>query len=334
MTASQSLTYIIDTPAYDKKFGGLCALHYLAHELGKLSKNKVYLTTGSTNPRWSGTGIDRDIPFFLDADDSFKSRLYRWLTALKQYVIFATFKRKITRLQARLFPDLLWRYFDKERTVIIYGETVIGNPLKAAHVVRWIMNTPGVSGGDGVYQLTDHFFQYHPWFEVDKRYQIKGPLTAIDLDFQLSTYQNKNLPNRKGGAYIIRKGRDKRHDQHPSDFVCADLLLEKMSDEEAADFFNSIETFISYDDMTFISVQAALCGCKSIIIPGESDRSLENLKKINRIKGVAYGFDDDEWVNATADQLRSDFEAQNAENLGTIKAFYEYCEKTIPQVAG
>lgn len=143
MTASQSLTYIIDTPAYDKKFGGLCALHYLAHELGKLSKNKVYLTTGSTNPRWSGTGIDRDIPFFLDADDSFKSRLYRWLTALKQYVIFATFKRKITRLQARLFPDLLWRYFDKERTVIIYGETVIGNPLKAAHVVRWIMNTQG-----------------------------------------------------------------------------------------------------------------------------------------------------------------------------------------------
>jgi len=82
--------------------------------------------------------------------------------------------------------------------------------------------------------------------------------------------------------------------------------------------------------MTFISVQAALCGCQSIIIPGEGDRSEENLKKINRIKGVAYGFDDEEWVSRTAHQLRPHFEALNAGYLATIKDFYEYCEKSIP----
>lgn len=330
MTDDHSLTYIIDAPAYDKNVGGICALHYLAHTLGQLSKRKVYLTTGFTNPRWDGDGINRDAPFFLEGDQSFQSRLYKGLTALKRYVIFATFKRKITRLQARIFPDLLWRYFDKERTVVVYGETVRGNPLKAGHVVRWIMNTPGVCGGDGVYALTDHIFQYHPWFEVDKCYEVKGLLTAIDLEHQLKTYQNKNLPNRKSGAYLVRKGRDKKHHQHPTNFVHADPLLEKMSDEEAADFFNRIETFISYDDMTFISVQAALCGCKSIIIPGEGDRSEENLKKVNRIKGVAYGFEDQEWVQSTASLLRSHFEALNAENLATIQGFYEYCEKTIP----
>ena len=189
MTDDHSLTYIIDAPAYDKNVGGICALHYLAHTLGQLSKRKVYLTTGFTNPRWDGDGINRDAPFFLEGDQSFQSRLYKGLTALKRYVIFATFKRKITRLQARIFPDLLWRYFDKERTVVVYGETVRGNPLKAGHVVRWIMNTPGVCGGDGVYALTDHIFQYHPWFEVDKCYEVKGLLTAIDLEHQLKTYQ-------------------------------------------------------------------------------------------------------------------------------------------------
>ena len=102
-----------------------------------------------------------------------------------------------------------------------------------------------------------------------------------------------------------------------------------MSDEEAADFFNSIETFISYDDMTFISVQAALCGCNSIIIPGGGDRSIENLKKVNRIKGVAYGFEDQDWVRSTADLLRPQFEKINTENLATIKVFYEYCEKRM-----
>lgn len=330
MTDDRSLTYIIDTPPYDKNVGGICALHYLAHVLGQLSKNRVYLTTGITNSRWGGNGIDRDSPFFLDDDQSIGSKSYKWLTTLKLYVIFATFRRKINRLQRRLFPDLLWRHFDKDRTVVVYGETIRGNPLKAVHVVRWIMNTPGVCGGDGVYELTDHIFQYHPWFEVSKCYEVKGLLTAIDLEFQLRTYQNKNLPNRKGGAYLVRKGRDKRHDQHPADFVHADPLLERMTDQEAADFFNSIETFISYDDMTWISVQAALCGCKSIIIPGEGDRSLDNLKKVNRIQGVAYGFDDAEWAQSTAHLLRSHFEALNGENLSTIKAFYEYCEKTIP----
>jgi hypothetical protein len=330
VTKLQPLTFIIDTPPYDKNVGGICALHYLAHELGHFNKGGVYLSTNITNPRWDGNGIDRDLPFFVEHCQSIGSKFYRWLTALKRHVIFATFRRKITRLQGHLFPDLLWRHFDKGRTLVVYGETIRGNPLNATNVVRWIMNTPGVCGGDGIYELTDHIFQYHPWFEVDKCYEVKGLLTAIDLEHQLKTYQNKNLPNRKGGAYLVRKGRDKKHNQHPANFVRADSLLEKMSDEEAAQFFNGIETFISYDDMTFISVQAALCGCKSIIIPGEGDRGAENLKKVNRIKGVAYGFDDQEWLQSTAHLLRTHFEALNAENLATIKGFYEYCEKTIP----
>lgn len=322
-----ALTYIIESPPYDKNVGGFCALHYLADRLTYLGAKEVYITTDKLNPRWHGKGISRDKPFFLGADCL--GRLYLMLGHLKRYVIFNTFKRKLNRLQNQLFPKLLWKHFDIDRTVVICGEALRGVPFGAKHVVRWIMNTPGVCGGDGQYGLTDHIFQYHPWFEVDRRYEVKGLLTAIDLEYQLKTYQNKNLPNRKGGAYLVRKGRDKLHNQHPANFVHADPLLEKMSDEEAAQFFNGIETFISYDDMTFISVQAALCGCNSIIIPGEGDRSEENLKKVNRIKGVAYGFDDQEWVHGTTNLLRPHFEALNAENLSTIKSFYEYCEKTI-----
>lgn len=323
-----ALTYIIQSPAYDKNVGGFCALHYLADRLLALGAKEVYITTDVLNPRWRAKTINLDTPFFLA--ESPIDRLYAFIGSIKRYVLFNTFKRKLNRLQNRLFPRVLWRYFDKEKTVVICGEAFVGVPFGAKHVVRWIMNTAGVYGGDGAYNLTDHIFQYHPWFEVDQRYKVSGLLTAIDLDYQLKTYQNKNLPNRKGGAYLVRKGRDKIHNQHPANFVHADPLLEKMSDEEAADFFNSIETFISYDDMTFISVQAALCGCKSIIIPGEGDRSAENLKKVNRIKGVAYGFDDQEWVQSTAHLLRPHFEALNAENLATIQGFYEYCEKIIP----
>ena len=323
-----ALTYLIQSPAYDKNVGGFCALHYLADRLIYFGGKEVYLTTDQLNPRWQAKTINMESPFFLGT--SGLDHFYQILGLLKRHVIFNTFKRKLTRLQNRLFPKLLWKHFDKNKTVVICGEALKGVPFEAKHVIRWIMNTPGVCGGDGLYSESDHIFQYHPWYPVNEKYKVQGLLTVIDLDYQLKTYQNKNLPNRKGGAYLIRKGHSKKHDKHPYDFLHADPLLAKMTDEEAADFFNSIETFISYDDMTWISVQAALCGCKSIIIPGEDDRSLENLKKVNRIKGVAYGFDDEEWVEATSHLLRPHFEAVNSENLGTIKAFYKYCEENIP----
>ena len=320
-----ALTYIIQSPAYDKNVGGFCALHYLADRLIALGAKEVYLTTDVLNPRWQAKTINLDKPFFLG--NSFIERFYGFLGVLKPYVIFNTFKRKLTRLQNRLFPKVLWRHFDIDQTVVICGEALVGVPFGAKHVVRWIMNTPGVCGGDGLYSESDHIFQYHPWYPVNEKYKVQGLLTAIDLEYQLKTYQNKNLPTRKGGAYVVRKGHAKKLDQHPKDFVHADPLLEKMTDEETADFFNSIETFISYDDMTWISVQAALSGCKSIIIPGEGDRSEGSLKKINRINGVAYGFNDEEWVQRTASLLRPSLEQSNQRYIGTIEAFYGYCEQ-------
>ncbi len=322
-----ALTFIIESPAYDKKFGGLCALHYLADRLIHFGVSEVYLTTEILNPRWKAKTINLDHPFFLES--SFLDRFHETLSVLKRYVFFNTFKRKLTRLQRRIFPKLLWKHFDINQTVVIYPEVTIGNPLKAKNVVRWIMNTPGLSGGDGIFEMSDHIFQYHPWYPVNEKYKVQGTLTAIDLEYELKTYQNKNLPTRKGGAYLIRKGRSKKHDQHPKDFLYADPLLEKMTNEEAADFFNQIEVLISYDDMTWISVQAALCGCKSIIIPGEGDRCEENLKRVNRIKGVAYGFDDEEWINKTSHELRSHFEYLNADYQITIRDFYIYCEREI-----
>lgn len=321
------LTYIIESPAYDKNVGGFCALHYLADRLIHFGASEVYLTTDVLNPRWKAKTINLERPFFLS--DTWLDWLYQSIGQLKRYVVFNTFKRKLTRLQKRLFPKLLWRHFDIDQTVVICGEAFVGVPFEAKHVVRWIMNTPGVCGGDGIYGPNDHIFQYHPWYPVDEKYKVQGLLTAIDLEFQLKTYINKNLPTRKGGAYLIRKGHSKKHNQHPKDFVHADPLLEKMSDAEAADFFNKIETFISYDDMTWISVQAALCGCKSIIIPGDGDRSEENLKRVNRINGVAYGFEDWEWLNQTHSLLRPQFEKLNTEYLRGVDDFYHYCEREI-----
>lgn len=59
-----ALTYIIESPPYDKNVGGFCALHYLADRLTYLGAKEVYITTDKLNPRWHGKGISRDKPFF------------------------------------------------------------------------------------------------------------------------------------------------------------------------------------------------------------------------------------------------------------------------------
>ena len=59
-----ALTYLIDAPPYSKDSGGSCALHYLAHELGKLTGN-VYLITEALNPRWHTIGINEKVRFLL-----------------------------------------------------------------------------------------------------------------------------------------------------------------------------------------------------------------------------------------------------------------------------
>ena len=322
------LTYIIYITEFNKNVGGVCAMHYLADCLHELGEQEVYVTTGITNPIWYAKIINLDTPFFLSG--SWYDRLYRSLSLIKSQAIPKTFKRKINRTLLRLFPKMLWHFFDRDKTVVIYPEATNGNPLKAKHVVRWILNTPGVCGGDGVYETTDHIFLYHDFYTVNPSYQVQGILTAIDLKTQLAKFTNQELTTRKGGAYLVRKGFYKKLDQHPADFIKADDILENSNYDEMAQFFNSIETFISYDHMTFISIQAALSGCNSVIIPDENGEfSKEHLIQVNRINGVAYGFDDQQWVESSKDKLRQYLIEINQKNMETVKKFHDYCNLKI-----
>jgi hypothetical protein len=82
--------------------------------------------------------------------------------------------------------------------------------------------------------------------------------------------------------------------------------------------------------MTFLSVQAALSGCLSIIIPDdEGQYSKENLMKINGIPGIAIGFDDVEFASSSQEFLIAYLENVNEEQLNTISNFKIYFENLL-----
>jgi len=213
-------TYLIYAPAYDKNIGGICALHFLADQLIVNGAKHVYLTAPIKNNRWQGHLLDSLIGSKRLTSISYL--VYRILVFLRRYVFLKTLTRKINRRILALYPVIVWHYLDLNNTVVIYPENIKGNPLQAKHVVRWVLNDPNEADGYGVYGQADHIFKYHDFYKVDSKYVVRGILTAIDLGYHLSVYQNKNLLSRDGGAYLIKKGHHKRLDQHPKSYPCID----------------------------------------------------------------------------------------------------------------
>ena len=326
-----NVSYIIHAPHYDANSGGHSAMHFLAHQLHCLGVKDVFLTTSITNKRWISTSLESIATHQIVPN--LTCGYLKLLVSLKKYVYFSTLVRKINRQIQKILPLIVWQYLDISKTVVVYSENEIGNPLGAIHIVRWIMREPLIGDG-GDYGASEHIFLYQDYYSVGSQYknQIKGVLTAMDLDWHLKTYTNQNQLTRNGGAYLIKKGGYKNLTLHPKDYQCVDSLFENLTDIEKNKYFNSIKVFISYDHMTFLSIQAALSGCLSIIIPDdEGQYSKENLMIVNRQPAVSIGLDDVDWCKSTQHLLVPYLQNLNRIQLDSISDFKIYFEKLLSE---
>jgi hypothetical protein len=146
--------------------------------------------------------------------------------------------------------------------IVIYPETVSGNPMKARTVVRYVLNYPGLLGGDSSYSPNDIIFTYSPAFYPT------APLLTVPIIEPF--FRDYGLP-RSGGCFWVGKGAGKV-DEIPETSGMAEITYSwPETREELARFLNTKETFYSYDDFTALAYEAKLCGCKVIIIPGEQE---------------------------------------------------------------
>lgn len=204
------------------------------------------------------------------------------------------------------------------RTVAVYGESILGNPLKAPHVARWLLYRPGLRH-PYEFGKDDMFFRVG---EITDLPEITGGAPDLTLWSRNRVYSDEGRPDRKGVCYMVRKGDDKARwpETETADAIC----LDGKSHAEVAEVFNRSETFISYDEATMYSQYAALCGCDSIVVPGIYDspwawRAQHEMAQF----GVAYGREDLPHARATRDQVLPMLEAREAASLETVKRFVE-----------
>jgi hypothetical protein len=287
-----SLRYLVVAPPYDPNSGGSIFLHELVHALRSL-------------------GAD--------------AALWPWN---RRPVGSAAHLRAILQR-----PSLLWReppfalapgrdtplaplHEQVGDSIVVYPEVVLGNPLGARNVVRWLLYRPGLRD-PYKFEPGEMFFRAG---EMSDLPDLTGGAPDLFLWRVNPAYRDQQAPDRKGACYLLRKGADKPRIAETRDAIQIDGL----SHEEIAAIFNRCDTFYSYDEASFYSQYAALCGCLSVVVPGLYSSRAEWVAQHPLARyGVAYGLDDLDHAKATRHRVTDLLQEKEAAGLETVRSFLD-----------
>ena len=291
--------YIIYASKFCENSGGSIALHQLCHLLNQHGEKAYIWPVIRYKPK-------------------------RWTSRLR---IFLRYKlRNLVEIRFKTNQEFTTPLATKKELVngiVIYPEVVNGNPLGAVRVVRWFLNKPGLITGTTEYGENELYFYYAKQFN-DKSINKDDQNYLKTLYVLDSIYHKRNHGSREGSCYILRKGRNRTLVHNTTNSI----LIDNLSHEQAADVFNHAKYCISYDTQTALSKYAALCGCISIVVP-EHDVSKEKWKpNIEDRYGVAYGFDDTQWAEDSADKILENFQSQKVRTLKQLDHFIEKTQST------
>ena len=202
--------------------------------------------------------------------------------------------------------------YASEDEIVIYPEVVVGNPLKAIRVIRWILCDLGKNCSSDIYKSwskSDVVYHYSSYNSSVSNKEIRS-LFTMTLD---TCFYNKQLP-RNGSCFTIRKA-SKFHKNISLLHPVGSKEITDESHEDLVTIFNSCEYFYCYDPYTYLAFMAAACGCIPIVIPMKTVTKLAWLKtlfcanymdekNIMDMDGIAYGIDNIDFAKATIHNTR------------------------------
>jgi hypothetical protein len=286
--------YVICAPSFSEENGGAMFLHALADGLNAL---------GETAAIFPMPPLRRP---------SLRTRLK---AAFRRRPPFRLSGAPGTRLARR--ADL------RADPIVVYPEVVLGNPLRARNVVRWLLYKPGLRNP---YRFgpDELFFAASDACDLP---EVTGGAPRLFLWQRNPAYRDQGRIDRAGICFLVRKGDAKPRIPETEDAIQIDGL----SHDDVADIFNRCTTFYSYDEATMYSLYAALCGCLSIVVPGRfaSHDDYTAQRPIARY-GVSYGMDHLDHARATAGLVDGNLAALQAEGLETLHAFIRRTRDAFP----
>lgn len=289
--------------------GGIVAMHKLAHNLAKTGHN-VFTFCEPEYPHENIRVIQSD-------------------------------KKKINDDQT----EWSWELFEYplNKTISIYPQIVRGNPYNTKHVSRWILyhTEKFIEDQYGDQDIYFNFGNFKTFKNVPER-----KLTVFNYGFD--KFYSTNNESRKGFCHISHKNTPPIGPEIFKSFNSFDLggWKTKGAFDYLREQFNKYEYFLTYDQKSFFTLAAALCGCKAIILnPGPSWEEHQNAFSLSdeygktmtpteyrlhnpiQMFGVAYGLNDINWANKTIGLVRDHLKELQIIDNKTVSEFVEFWEK-------
>lgn len=233
---------------------------------------------------------------------------------------------KVNIVQGHQF-NCTWEEFsyNLNTTVSIYPEHSLKNKFNTIHNVRWIMYHTTKKDEEN-FSDSDYIFNFGNFETHIERND--GKLTVIDYNLDKFFIQNNN---RKGYCHILSKKTPNNHEEILNKFNSIDMtnFHNKCDLYQLGVEFNKYEYFLTFDDKTYLTTAAALCGCKVIILnTGQKNFTpLEyKLQTPTNMFGVAYGLDDLKWAEDTIHLVRDHIIEMEKIDKKTVNNFINFWE--------
>ncbi len=277
--------YYIYAPAYTQMSAGIRVLHLLCHWLNRKGQ-LAYI-----------------VPFQDTAD----------YTSLEL----------LTPLLTREIAD---RHISPDKSpVVVYPEVISGNPLQASSVVRYLLNRPGLLGGDHTYSKTEMIWAFSGYLASETE-RCDGVLHMPVLDDRI--FYPQPGQHRSGTAFYASKFKNIHNQQVfgiPTDSV--EITRERpdsQTPQEIADLLRRSEYFFCFEN-TALAAEAVLCGCPAVFMPNQFlDRPIA-IEELGW-DGYAWGTDPQELLRA-----KSTVERGRDNYRRTVRNFFVQLDSFIRQ---
>lgn len=218
--------------------------------------------------------------------------------------------------------------FDLHKTISIYNEIIWGNPFNTKHVTRWVMYNTSTEI-ENTWSISDEYFNYG----IFKTHNNIADKKLTVMDHHFDTFKVTNNGSRKKYCHIFHKNTPKNYKEILSFYNPDDLSDWKIKGafKYLSEKFNEYEYFLTFDRDTYLTVAAAMCGCKSIIL--EPDKTISPFdfrqdKPYQRV-GVAYGEDDVKWAEKTIPFVTDSVKHLSKTQDKTVDDFINFWEDKI-----
>lgn len=223
--------YYIVSPSYTRLSAGIRCLHLLCHWLNRNGQRAFIVSLGSSHG-FSSTSPDLLTPLLTE--------------------------------------ELLQHHYEQQRPpIVVYPETIAGNPLNAECVVRWLLNYPGLLGGDIDFSKEEQIWAFSEVLAL----AVKPKADVLHLPaLDQRTFHPGEPRKRSGFAFYAAKYADFHGGEI---FRVPNGAIEitrgkpdSQDPDEIAEILRSVELLYVFEN-TALATEAVLCGCPVVFMPNK-----------------------------------------------------------------